>query len=158
MEQRSFSPIEWPSKCSRKIILKFRAKISEKLSDLGINGFLRPSDETPSVILSMLPDDFDQVQLGTVCRRIEEHHAMFDEPAVDRFLIDVVMNRGVVEHHHRHQTGLSFLRDVIKELKFLLYERPHLRQSFERLIRQNRLQFYMRPCCSRYAAGPDEIR
>ena len=41
---------------------------------------------------------------------------------------------------------------------FLLYERPHLRQGFEHLIRQNGLQFYMRPCCSRYAAGPDEIR
>src|SRR5216684_4076650 len=90
-------------KCSLKINLKFRAKISEKLSDLGINGFLRPSDETPPVILGVLPDDFDQVQLGAVWRQIEEHHAMFDEPAVDRFLIDVVMNRGVVEHHHRHQ-------------------------------------------------------
>src|SRR6202140_3786608 len=103
-------------KCSRKIDLKFRAKISEKLSDLGINGFLRPSDETPPVILCVLPDDFDQVQLGTVWRQIEEHHAMFDEPAVDRFLIDVVMNRGVVKPHPRHQSGLSFLRDLIKEL------------------------------------------
>jgi hypothetical protein len=27
-----------------------------------------------------------------------------------------VINRGVVKHHHRHQTGLSFLRDLIKEL------------------------------------------
>ena len=102
-------------KCSRKIDLKFRAIGIEELCDLSINGFLGPGDETPPVILRMLPDDFDQVQLGTVGRQIEEDHAMFEEPAVDRCLIDVVMNRGVVEHHHRHQTGQSVLRDLIKE-------------------------------------------
>ena len=103
------------AKCSRKIDLKFGAIGIEELCDLGINGFLGPGDKTPPVILRLLPDDFDQVQLGTVGRQIEEDHAMFEEPAVDRCLIDVVMNRGVVEHHHRHETGLSVLRDLIKE-------------------------------------------
>src|SRR5260370_17114770 len=41
---------------------------------------------------------------------------MLEKPPVDRFLIDVVMNRGIVEHHDRHQTGLAFLRDLIKKL------------------------------------------
>jgi hypothetical protein len=68
------------------------------LSDIGINDFLRLTDETPPVILCVLPDDFDQVQFGTVWRQIEERHAMFYKSAVDRCLLDVVMNRGVVEH------------------------------------------------------------
>ena len=41
---------------------------------------------------------------------------MLDKPPIDHFLVDVVMNRGIVEHHHRHQTGRVFLRDLIKKL------------------------------------------
>ena len=40
---------------------------------------------------------------------------MVEKPAVDGFLIDVVMNRGVIEHHHRHLAGRAFLRDLIKK-------------------------------------------
>jgi hypothetical protein len=35
---------------------------------------------------------------------------MLEKPPADRFLIDVVMNRGIVEHHDRRQTGFAFLR------------------------------------------------
>ncbi|MDH6152457.1 hypothetical protein OKW46_006447 [Paraburkholderia sp. WSM4179] len=41
---------------------------------------------------------------------------MFEKPSVDCFLIDVVMDRGVVEHHYRRQTGRAFPRDLFKEL------------------------------------------
>ncbi|WJF92018.1 hypothetical protein QS306_14725 [Paraburkholderia bonniea] len=32
------------------------------------------------------------------------------------FLIDVVIDRGVVEHHYRRQTGGASQRDLLKEL------------------------------------------
>jgi hypothetical protein len=58
--------------------------VAESLCDLGINGFLRPGDETSPVTFGVLPDDFDQVQTGTMScgtsygRRglVEEHCAM----------------------------------------------------------------------------------
>src|ERR1700722_11889730 len=46
----------------------------------------------------MLPEDLDQIELGTVRRQIEQECLVFHEPAVQRGLIDAVMDARVVEH------------------------------------------------------------
>jgi hypothetical protein len=56
-------------------------------------------------MLGVLPEDLDAIQFGAVGRQIEQHHAMLEKPAIDAFLIDVVVDRGVVEDHHRCQAG-----------------------------------------------------
>jgi hypothetical protein len=64
---------------------------------------------------------------------------MLEKPPVDRFLIDAVMNRGIVEHYHGHQTGRAFLRDLIRKqndsgafdgclARFVIEEVLHLNQ------------------------------
>ena len=41
---------------------------------------------------------------------------MIDEPAVERFLVDVVVNSCVVQHHDRHFCWIAFLRGLIEKL------------------------------------------
>lgn len=45
-----------------------------------------------------------------------QHHAMFEKPTIDAFLIDVMVDRGVVEDHHRCQAGRGFPYDLVEEL------------------------------------------
>ena len=59
---------------------------------------------------------------------------MFEEPAVDDFLIDVVMDRRVVEDDHRRQTGRAFLRDLVEELDDIMRKPEH---GFDRVAPEN---------------------
>lgn len=38
----------------------------------------------------MFPDDLDQIELGTVWRQIEKERFVFNEPAIQRSLVDAV--------------------------------------------------------------------
>ena len=78
------------------------------------------------MIFGVLPEDLDAIQFGAVGRQIEQHHVMFEKPSVDGFLIDVVMDRCVVEYHHRRQAGRAFPRDLVKELHDIrTFDRGH---------------------------------
>ena len=60
------------------------------------NRLLGPRCETSPVVFGVFPDNLDQIQLWAIGRQMEQHRTMLDEPAIERFLIDVMMNLGVV--------------------------------------------------------------
>ena len=57
-------------------------------------------DEASPVVFEMFPDDLDQIELGTVWRQMEEERFVFNEPAIQRSLVDAVMDARVIEHDH----------------------------------------------------------
>jgi hypothetical protein len=71
--------------------LEFRAVSVQQFGELSVDGFFCPGDEASPVIFEMFPDDLDQVELGTVRRQIEEERFVFNEPAIQRSLVDAVM-------------------------------------------------------------------
>jgi len=87
-------------KCSRETDLKFGAVSAEQVSEFSVNGFFGPGDETSPVVLEVFPDDFDEIEFGAVRRKIEQECLVLKEPAVQRILIDAVMDARVVEHDH----------------------------------------------------------
>ncbi|TXT30776.1 MAG: hypothetical protein FD131_1462 [Rhodocyclaceae bacterium] len=48
------------------------------------------------MVFGMLPEDFDEIELGTVGRQIQRQKAMLSQPAVGDGRIDVVMHRSIV--------------------------------------------------------------
>jgi hypothetical protein len=52
------------------------------------------------VIFEVLPDDFDQIQLGTVRRQLEQECLVVEKPSLQCVLINAVMDARVVEHDH----------------------------------------------------------
>jgi hypothetical protein len=53
------------------------------------------------MVLGVLPDDFDRVQLRTIGWEMEQNQTMLDQPFVQLFSVDVVVDAGIVQHHHR---------------------------------------------------------
>lgn len=80
--------------------MKLSAVSVEQFRQFGINGFLRPGNETAPVILEVLPDDLDQIEFGAVWQQIEEKSLVVHEPAVQCVLIDAVMDARIVGHDH----------------------------------------------------------
>jgi len=80
--------------------LKSGAVSAEQLNEFSVNSFLGPRDEASPVVFEVLPDDLDQIRLGTVRRQIEQECLVFEKPAVQCVLINAVMDARVVEHDH----------------------------------------------------------
>jgi hypothetical protein len=55
------------------------------------------------MIFGLLPHDFDRVKFWAVGRQVHQHQSMIDQPVVELFRIDAVMDRGVVQHDNRQR-------------------------------------------------------
>jgi len=56
------------------------------------------------MVLQVFPDNLDGVEFWAVRRQVHQHQAVFDQPFVQFFRIDVVMGSGIAQHDqcHRH--------------------------------------------------------
>ena len=88
------------AKCSRKIDVEFRVVSIQQFGKLSVDGFICPSEEASPVIFEMFPDDLDQIDRGAAWRQIEEERLVFNEPAIQRSLVDAVTDARVIEHDH----------------------------------------------------------
>ena len=68
----------------------------QKRLNLLNQGIPGPEGESALMVFGMLPEDFDEIQVGAVGWQIQRQKAMLDQPAVRNGRIDVVMHRSIV--------------------------------------------------------------
>jgi hypothetical protein len=95
--------------------LKFRAKPVKQLGHLGAKGIFRPCDELTPMILGMLPQDFDHIEFRAVRWQIDKGGVVLDVPAQRDFVINAVMDSGIVENDKnwfgRSDAGEKFINE-----------------------------------------------
>ena len=96
--------------------MKFSAKPVKQISHLGTKGIFRPCDELTPMILGMFPQDFDHIEFWAVRRQIEKGGVVLDVPALRDFVINAVMDSGIIENDEnwfgRSDVGEKFVTKV----------------------------------------------
>ena len=67
------------------------------------------------MVFGLLPHDFDRVKFRTVGRQVHQQQAMIDQPIVELFRVDAVMNGGVVQHDDRQRQPWCALGDTVDQ-------------------------------------------
>jgi hypothetical protein len=67
------------------------------------------------MVLKVLPDNLNEVEFGAVRRQMHQHQAMFDQPFVQFFGVDVVMDLSIVQHDQRQRHPLVAFCDAVDQ-------------------------------------------
>jgi hypothetical protein len=67
------------------------------------------------MVLQVLPDDLNGVEFRAVRRQVHQHQAVFDQPFVQFFGVDVVMGAGIVQHRQRQRHPLAAPCDAVDQ-------------------------------------------
>jgi hypothetical protein len=67
------------------------------------------------MVLELLPNDFDQVELGTVRRQMDQKCAVVNEPAIEDVVRNVVMDACIVQNDQR-RSFVALADDAVKEV------------------------------------------
>ena len=78
--------------------MKFCSEAIKQLAHLGAEGFFRPSGEFTPMVLGLFPQDFDHIEFRAIGRQKDKGGFVIDKPTLSDFVINAVMDSGIVEH------------------------------------------------------------
>jgi len=70
----------------------------------------------PTVVLGLLPEDFDRIEFQAVRRQMHHYQTVVDHPVIELFLVNAMMNPGVIQHDQGQWQVLLAPSDTVEQL------------------------------------------